>query len=182
VKKSLASLLLFAVVLAGAAQTRPDFEVVDHVLIKYRGQDRDVVIPAGLGINRIGSRAFAGTQVYTVKAPVGVNAIDERAFAGCSFLKAVSLPNTLTVLGRRAFFNCVLLETVNIPRSLISIEDGAFFNCSSLKTIDLPDTLKSVGDRAFSGCLAMESISVSARTRVSANAFMGIPCKITWKN
>jgi hypothetical protein len=180
-KKPLVLFLLCACVFA-SAQEKSEFEVRNQVLVKYRGQNREVNIPPNLGINRIGRAAFAGIQIYTVTVPIGVNAIDERAFAGCSFLKSVRLPNTLTLIGRRAFFNCLLLETVNFPRSLISIEDGAFFNCGSLKAVDLPDTLKSVGERAFSGCLAMEKLSVSKRTKVSPNAFMGVPCTINWKN
>ncbi|MDR1388665.1 MAG: leucine-rich repeat domain-containing protein [Treponema sp.] len=181
-KKAAAALLFFAGVFMVGAQGNTDFIVQGETLVKYRGRDRDVRIPADLHINRIGSRAFSGALVYTVNIPVGVDSIDEQAFAGCSFLKAVSLPNTLSTIGRRAFFNCVLLETINIPRSLRVIEDGAFFNCNSLKIIDMPDTVKSIGRRAFSGCLAMETLQISRRTRVSSDTFMGIPCEITWKD
>jgi hypothetical protein len=159
-----------------------DFVVQDRVLVQYRGIDRDLIIPPQLGINRIGERAFAGTIVYTVTVPMGVAYIDEQAFAGCTFLKAVSLPNTLMVLGRRSFFNCVLLERINIPRSLIAIEDGAFFNCRSLTEIDLPDTLKTLGSRAFSGCVGLQTLSLSRRTKQGNHPFMGVRCSITYKD
>jgi hypothetical protein len=164
------------------AQTPQDFVVRDRVLVKYRGTAQRVEIPANLGVERIGERAFAGTAVSTVKVPLGIAYIDEQAFAGCSFLTGVSLPNTLSVIGRRAFFNCVLLETVNIPRSLISIEDGAFFNCQSLREMDIPDTLRSIGPRAFSGCLGLEKFRLSRRTKLGDHALMGLRCKVEYKD
>ncbi|GHV84791.1 hypothetical protein AGMMS50230_03990 [Spirochaetia bacterium] len=161
----------------------PDYVVENKVLVKYRGHETDVVIPPRLGIDRIGPRAFAGVPVNSVIIPMGVGFIDERAFMGCSFLKTVRLPNTLSTLGRRVFFNCFMLETINIPRSLRSIEDGAFFNCRSLKEMDLPGTLRSLGSRAFSGCAAIQKLSLSRRTTLGQNPFMGVPPQaITWKD
>jgi hypothetical protein len=162
--------------------TKDDFIVKDRVLVKYRGMERDVVIPAQLGIDRIGERAFAGAFIYTVTVPMGVASVDERAFAGCSFLKAVSLPNTLVQLGRRAFFNCLLLEQINMPISLLVIGDGAFFNCRSLREIDIPGSLKSIGSRAFSGCTGLENLSLSRRTKLGEHPFMGVRCPITYKD
>jgi hypothetical protein len=162
--------------------TKDDFVVQDRVLVKYRGTERDVVIPAQLGIDRVGERAFAGAFIYTVTVPMGVAYIDERAFAGCSFLKAVSLPNTLVQLGRRAFFNCFLLERINMPISLLVIGDGAFFNCRSLRELDIPGSLKSIGSRAFSGCTGLERLSLSRRTKLGEHPFMGVRCPITYRD
>jgi hypothetical protein len=171
---------LWVIVLCAAAfpvfcQRASDFEVRGRVLIKYLGSDLEVVIPEGLGINRIGKRAFAGSMINSVKIPVGVNAVESQAFAGCAFLSSVFLPNTLTVIGYRAFFNCGLLKTINIPRSLRVIEGGAFFNCGSIRTMELPQNLKSIGPRAFSGCAGFETLSVSRQTRLGEHAFMGVP-------
>jgi len=159
-----------------------DFVVKNRILVKYRGVERDVIIPPKLGVNRIGAKAFAGAPINSVVIPMGVASIDEQAFRGCSFLKTVRLPNTLASLGRRAFFNCFLLENINIPISLLVIEDGAFFNCSSLKEVTIPDTLRSLGSRAFSGCLGMEKISISRRTKLGDFPFMGITCEITYRD
>jgi hypothetical protein len=165
-----------------AQVNREEFFVKDQVLVKYQGISRDVVIPVKLGINRIGERAFANSPVNSVVIPMGVGYIDERAFMGCSFLKTVSLPNTLITLGRRAFFNCYMLEKINIPRSLVTIEDGVFFNCRNLTEMDIPDTLKKLGSRAFSGCLGMKKISISRRTQLGEHPFMGVPCEITYRD
>ena len=174
--------LIFCGFFIASQSSEAGFVVKDRMLVKYRGVDRDVVIPPKLGINRIGERAFAGTQINSVVIPMGVGYIDERAFMGCSFLKSIVLPNTLISLGRRVFFNCFLLENINIPRSLVSIEDGAFYNCRSLKEVDIPDTLKSLGSRAFSGCIGMERLILSRRTRLGEHPFMGVPCEITYKD
>ena len=174
--------LIFSGFLLHAQVTEADFVVKDQVLVKYRGIAREVVIPPKLGVNRIGERAFAGTSITSVVIPMGVGYIDERAFMGCSFLKKVTLPNTLISLGRRAFFNCYMLEIINIPRSLVTIEDGVFYNCRSLKVMDIPDTLKRLGSRAFSGCLGMEKLSISKRTKLGDHPFMGVPCEIIYKD
>ena len=168
------TLVLSSLFLA-AQVTETDFVIKNHVLVKYKGLERNVVIPPRLGINRIGERSFAGSSVNSVVIPMGVGYIDERAFMGCSFLNSVTLPNTLIGLGRRAFFNCHMLESINIPRSLVTIEDGAFYNCRSLKEIDIPDTLKSLGSRAFSGCIGMERLKISRRTKLGNRPFMGVP-------
>jgi len=81
-----------------AQNNEADFVVRDRILVKYQGVDRTVVIPPRLGIDRIGVRAFAGTSITSVVIPMGVGYIDERAFMGCSFLKTVTLPNTLITL------------------------------------------------------------------------------------
>ena len=176
-------ILILGGVFLAAQDVEADFVVKDRMLVKYRGTGRNVVIPPRLGIDRIGRRAFAGTSINSVVIPMGVGYIDEQAFMGCSFLKAVTLPNTLITLGRRAFFNCSLLETINIPRSLVTIEEGAFYNCRNLKELDIPDTLKSLGSRAFSGCFGMERLSVSKRTEMGNHPFMGVPPKaIIYKN
>jgi hypothetical protein len=167
--------LIFNVFFLWAQSTESDYVVKDKVLVKYRGRDRDVVIPPKLGINRIGERAFSGSTINSVVIPMGVGYIDERAFMNCSFLITVTLPNTLISLGRRAFFNCFSLENINIPRSLVTIEDGAFYNCRGLMEINIPDTLKSLGSRAFSGCLGIKKLSISKRTKLGEHPFMGIP-------
>ena len=174
-RKSFIHLFFFCSVFLAAQSSETDFIIKDRVLVKYKGYDRDVVIPPKLGINRIGERAFAGSSINSVVIPMGVGYIDERAFMGCSFLRAVTLPNTLISLGRRAFFNCSLLENINIPRSLLTIEDGVFYNCRSLREIDIPDTLRRLGSRAFSGCIGMEKLSISRRTKMGNHPFMGVP-------
>ena len=167
--------VLCAAVFPVFCQRSSDFEVRGRVLVKYLGEDLEVVIPESLGINRIGERAFAGSMINSVKIPTGVNAVESHAFADCVFLSLFFLPNTLTVIGYRAFFNCDLLKTINIPRSLRVIKGGAFFNCGNIRKMELPQSLKSIGPRAFSGCAGFETLSVSRRTRLGEHAFMGVP-------
>ena len=175
-------ILIFCCCYLSAQVTEADFVVRDKVLVRYRGMSRDVVIPPRLGINRIGERAFAGSAITSVVIPMGVGHIDDQAFMNCSFLRRVTLPNTVIVLGRRAFFNCTLLENINIPRSLITIGEGAFYNCRSLRIVNIPDTVRNLGTRAFAGCTGIQSLSISRRTTLGNNPFMGIPVKITFRD
>ena len=59
-----------------------DFEVEGGVLLKYQGQEEDVVIPDG---------------VYV---------IGNRAFEGCSGLKSVKIPNSVKVICKDSFKDC----------------------------------------------------------------------------
>jgi hypothetical protein len=158
-KRIVLSLVFLSAALSLFCEFAPDFEVKDRILVKYRGSDKNIVIPGNLGINRIGKKAFAGESIVSIKIPVGVDAIDSQAFANCSFLKTISLPNTLTLIAYRAFFNC-----------------------SAIRELDMPDSLKSIGPRAFSGCFALGKLSISRRTKVGEHAFMGMPAKPTYKD
>ena len=53
-----------------------EFIIKDNVLIAYRGDERDVVIPDG--ITAIGERAFQYfTELQSVSIPNGVTSIDK---------------------------------------------------------------------------------------------------------
>ena len=65
-----------------------DFNIVEGVLIKYTGTDKNVVIPDGVVL-------------------IGLN-----AFSGCSNLTSVTLPTSLETLGDYAFSSCGNLKVI----------------------------------------------------------------------
>ena len=68
-----------------------DFDVENGVLIKYRGRDRDVVIPAG--ITSIAEEAFQYSHnLVSLTITEGVTEIGNEAFYGCSNLKSLLFP------------------------------------------------------------------------------------------
>ncbi|MDR3186372.1 MAG: leucine-rich repeat protein [Christensenellaceae bacterium] len=97
-------------------------------LIKYTGNQADVIIPAG-----ITSIAFY-------------------AFDDLEFLKSVDITDGVISIGSYAFNNCINLVSVSLPISLQIIDDNAFFN-SSLSHIYIPSNVVKVGSLASCGPL-----------------------------
>ena len=69
-----------------------------------------------------------------------------------SLIKAVIIPEGLTIIGRNAFAECVNLESAHIPESVTAIGPAAFYNCSALTSINMPDSVRMLGHKAFVGC------------------------------
>ncbi|MDR3174024.1 MAG: leucine-rich repeat domain-containing protein [Treponema sp.] len=124
--------------------TRGDYVLRDTVLVQYRGDAEEVIIPGDLGITGIGAEVF------------------ERAN-----IRAVVIPEGVTMLGSRVFNDCYSLRSVTLPRSLLKIGEEAFFQCR-IDSIYLPAELINIGDRAFAGCRNLTAIQVDGANRVFA--------------
>lgn len=97
-----------------------DFQIVDGVLEKYLGKQKEVTIPDGVKI------------------------IDNEAFRKCTFLEHVIIPESVIKIGK-AFSYCQSLKSTNIPRGITEIEFGSFVCCTSLKHITISDSVKKSG-------------------------------------
>ena len=138
-----------------------DFEIKDGVLIKYHGEDTEVIIPDG--VNIIGERAFyefMNMNLQKVIIPESVSIIQEEAFHYCRNLRSVSIPHSVTHIGKGAFSFCYCLTDLNLPPDLKVISDMLFSWCVNLKDIQLPESLTTVGKCAFSGCQKLESVCI----------------------
>jgi len=105
-----------------------DFEIEDGTLVKYKGQDADVVIPDG--VTAIGTNAFYCTSdessIRSVKIPWGVISIGDFSFFGNTGLKTVTIPDSVTTIGEYSFTDCTGLESATVPSSVKSIGSCAF--------------------------------------------------------
>ena len=172
----------------------PDFEIVDGCLVKYNGDDTEVVIPNG--ITSIGDGAFANCEdVIEVVIPDGVTSIGDEAFLECFSLESITIPNSVISIGNCAFY-CSGVTEVVIPDSVTSIGDEAFTACESLSKITLsnnityigkdtfaacdltsiviPDKVTTIGDSAFQNCNNLTDIVIpNSVTSIGAEAFSG---------
>ena len=75
-----------------------DFYIEGDVLVRYKGNEEDVVVPAGVRV--VGESAFAEAE-YTksIALPKTVERIENRAFRKCEWLKKLSLPCGLKHIG-----------------------------------------------------------------------------------
>ncbi len=128
-----------------------DFVIENNCLVKYEGNEENVVIPEG--IDTIGENAFAdNNSVRSVVVPNGVKYILENAFLNMDNLENVFLPEGLEVVGVAAFASCKKLATINFPATLKKISKRAFFACESLKEIEIPEGVAHIESNAFANC------------------------------
>lgn len=152
-----------------------DFEIVDGTLVKYKGSQKNVVIPKG--IKKIGNECFERMQfIETVEIPDGVESIGSFAFSFCNSLRSIVLPNTVMYLERGCFSRCSELAAVVLSTKLESISVDCFDGCKKLKSICLPDGLKTICAGAFRYCELLENIDFpESLEEISMCAFEG--CK-----
>lgn len=158
------------------------FEVLDGVLTKYNGNEKEVII--GDEITSIGDFAFY--NCLTLEKVVildGTTSIGEFAFYGCEHLKEVIIPDSVQLIGAGAFSCCYELTEITLPKNLRTINKSLFYRCrqlkktiiphgvssmdreafgycSSLEEIELPDGLKSIGNTAFEYCTSLTKLSL----------------------
>ena len=141
-----------------------DFQIEKGVLIRYKGNDEQVVIPQK--VTKIGDSAFLNCRsLVLVEIPYGVTSIGAQAFDGCSNLMSVELPEGVTEIGNMAFANCSSLESVAIPNSVTVIGNGAFGNCRRLKSIEVPDSVTIIGINAFACNYNLANITVGENNK-----------------
>ena len=109
------------------AEGNGDFLVVgDGILLAYRGEGGNVVIPSN--VKTIGAGAFRGmSNIVSVQIPDNVTTIGEAAFEDCENLQYFEARNGLRQICDRAFAGCPIRE-VNIPASVEQIGLRAFDN------------------------------------------------------
>lgn len=139
-----------------------DFKVQGSLLVKYEGEESNIIIPEGIEI--IGEGAFKECDTLeSLYFPESLRVIKDEAFEECTELKGIlRFPSNLVEIGYAAFLGCTGLEGVEFPGSLEIIGDAAFFECSSLKgMVRIPKSVSHVGKNAFWGCDSAELITAA---------------------
>ncbi len=142
------------------ANVSGDFEIDEEgTLTRYRGFDKNVVIPDG--VKAIGEQAFENdTLIESVSIPNSVTYIGSEAFSDCTGLKSITIPDSVIETDFGVFYGCTSLTSVQLSNMLTTLANSFFSHCDSLETITLPNSLKSIGSYAFSSCIKLKDISI----------------------
>lgn len=164
----------------------------DIVIIKYMGNESEVVIPNC--VTKIGENSFYRCKILKrIKIPSSVTDIADSAFAECCNLESVNvdinnevyesegnciidkttkklilgckrsvISSYVTGIAASAFEGCNGLIAIEIPSGVSSIGYAAFKGCNRLKLIKIPDKVTSIGDFAFSECETLKSVDMSS--------------------
>lgn len=160
-----------------------DFVIMEGILSKYLGADKEVTIPDN--VSTIGENAFAEAyHVETIIIPNTVKTIANKLFGTIDTweneanpqLKKVVIGDGVTTIGNEAFANCEKLTEVVFGTGLSSIGQNAFSDCKELKSIDLSMTaLTEIKQEAFSGCYNAKKLVLPSNIEIiGRSAFSGI--------
>ena len=109
------------------------------------------------GITYIGARAFRDLSITSIIIPEGVTEIATSAFNSCSKLETVVFPDTLKTVTGYAFYNCDALKAIELP-NIVTIGSPSFGSCDVLKTVSFGKTIKTISANAFSGSNAITDV------------------------
>ncbi|MBQ4072554.1 MAG: leucine-rich repeat domain-containing protein [Clostridia bacterium] len=114
--------------------TAPDFEIENGVIIAYKGNSQEIIIPDG--IVEIGANVFRkNNKIISISIPDSVKAIGPYAFNNCTSLERIDLGDGLRYIGDYAFSLCKKVEEITLPHSLTLIGEGAFQRCNTMSEV-----------------------------------------------
>lgn len=100
-------------------------------VVKYDGDDQDVVIPCYVSagkksykVTEIDSSAFKGKDIHAIALSDYVDEIPDSAFENCSKLEMIS--GYFTQIGNNAFKGCTSLTDFSVSSDIIKIGSNAF--------------------------------------------------------
>lgn len=148
------------------------FEVSDKTLVKYLGNEKDVIVP--IGIAKIKSQAFdSNLTISSITIPKSVTEIEANAFNYCENLAMVIVENENSTYYDKSgvLFNSKdkslsfyptgkRSSTYTIPRGIERIGNYAFQSNSYLHNIILPDTISEIGYGAFLECKKLKELVI----------------------
>ena len=130
-------LILICIPVVNFADENTDFFIENDVLMRYNGNDNNIVIPYGVKEICDTSPTRFALVFMSSRGPEG-------AFIGNKTVKSIVIPSSVTFIGGWAFAYCENLESVTIPEGVKQIGENAFSGCSKLKTINIPASVETI--------------------------------------
>lgn len=152
------------------AQEGPFVVAGDGILIKYKGEEAEVIIPEGIKV--ISDAFFQNSDLHTVTLGPDVERLDDYAFSYCGNLVEINFNEGLREIGPYAFSFCETVRMIRLPSTVTTIGDSAFMFCSMLRRAELGEGVETIGPNAFNSCSHMTALSLGCGLRsVGSHAF-----------
>ena len=159
--------------------------IEDYAFRSMRGL-KEITLPDSL--TSIGSQAFIGTGLASIKLPAGLTSISFGVFSWCSKLKSIEVDPANTVFEMQG--NSLINKqdndlvfhldsdkgTYEIPEGIEKIHGGAFQDSSAMKELIMPDSVKEIGDSAFSSSSGLANVRLS-RNLASIDGYAFYNCR-----
>lgn len=101
------------------------------------------------GTERLGARAFMGSDIEEIILPESLMEIDDSCFYFCQKLRELIIPDSVTKLGSSALAYCCSLSNLHLSSALQAIERQTFSGCTSLKFLEVPGSVKTIDASAI---------------------------------
>lgn len=126
----------------------------------------------GLEYDKIGDKAFCCCHAFTgdLNIPAGIKRIGSEAFAE-SNIKNLKCPAAITVIGEKAFRDNKSLETFTIGANIDKIDDKAFINDDKLQNLTSRYKIGTIGNNAFQACYGLNSVDINDVGTIGIEAF-----------
>ena len=170
------------------------FKIEKNTLIKYEGEDEEVILPEEVDIiadsafynarklkivhmndhiKEIGSYAFYNCEsLEEADLPDSVYYMGSAIFSRCVSLRKVKMPARLSAVPKITFYQCGKLEEVILPAALARLNRACFEQCHSLQRIQLPGWLKVLEPNVFDDCTALQEIHLPSMLKeIGDNVF-----------
>lgn len=145
-----------------ANHPKPEFDILNNVLMKYNGSTANVTVPGG--ITRIGAQAFADNKsIRSVTLPDTLIGISKAAFAYCSNLQRVVVPGNVIALNMECFTGCQNLQQLILQSGVQKIIFGEELKSLHALKIEIPDTVRSVTWSPIPDCDRAERMRYSKK-------------------
>ena len=155
-----------------------EFNIRNNELIKYLGDEENVIVPNG--VKRIGTGAFwNNTSVKKIVLPETLNCICGDAFIYCENLEEINIPQAVSEMGDNPFAGCLNI-TIKNDSSYFVLDDGVLFDAkrhflihytASRKDQDycIPDSVTWIGKHSFYKCENLSVVTISKNVKFMGN-------------
>ena len=130
-----------------------------------------ITIPKG--ITEIGRTAF--TYCYALKAlilPDTLTLIDDMAINGCYSLSVLSIGRGVTSIIYHGISACKSLTSITIPDTVTTLDEGAIDNNNILSVLTIPNSITAFPDNFLNQCDLLTSVIVPENVATIGEAFL----------
>ena len=139
----------------------------------------------------IENRAFAGCKnIENIILPESLSTIGSYAFNGCT-MKSIKIPDNVLSISNDAFYGCDSLESFTFPNLVTKLESNVLGYCNNISYVYIPENVNYIGSSALRSCKSLRmieshivdisNVEMYESSYSGINAFDGIPDDCTWR-